>query len=248
MTARRDRPGRDGGVSLVELLIAMAITGVVLAAVGMVFSGSLNAVRRVNVKTSTQADLRAATEAISRSLRVAYQPKGESAAIVSADPYSISFYALMNRSIGTTTTTTTTGAVVEPLPIRVDYAWDSTTNCLNESWTPARTLASPAQFGPFYAWDTGTRTKCLLRTATRPVFSYFTSAQLTTTGGAAVPSISVAATPTASPGSLALAQRQQVTSVEVDLTATDPANAALDGSDASVRVSLENVMIAGGGS
>jgi Tfp pilus assembly protein PilW len=237
---RRAGRVREEGLSLVELLVAMMITGVLLAAVGAVFSGTMRAVRQMNVKTATQSDLRVATEAMTRSLRVAYQPKGETSAIVRADRNSISFYALMNRTIGTTTSTA--GAVVEPLPIRVDYAWDTTTKCLNESWTSARTLASPPAAGPFYAWDTGTRTKCLVLTTDPPVFSYYASGQLTSGSTTVAPLVTPAPSVT-----LSAAQRQQVLSIQVALKVVDPANANLGGSDATVRVALENVQIAAGG-
>lgn len=234
----------DSGLSLVELLVAMGITAVVLAGLATVFTGTMRATRAMNVRTSATADLRVTTEAMSRSLRVALKPKGTSAALITATSSSLTFYSLINRT-GSTTTTTTTGApvVTEPQPMKVEYYHDGT--CLNEALTPAQPIVSPPTGGPYYTWPTAQRkVRCLMRTVAAPAFSYFKSGQLvlngTTVAAVAVPSPGAATTP------LASADLPQIQSVQVVLSAK---NSATDvAATATIRVTLQNVVLEAGGS
>ena len=199
------RPGSDRGASLVELTVAMTITTVLLTGVSTTFLGLLGAVRTVTVTTSTVPDLRTAAEAVMRTLRVAYQPPGmpasQASALVTATPTALSFYALLNRTGADSTT--------QPLPMLVEYAWDGT--CFNEATTPARVLSSPPAGGPLYAWDTGRRVRCLLRTAQAPSFTYFSRAAVDVNG------VTVPALPVGASG-LDLQTRKTVQSVQVTLT------------------------------
>ena len=226
--ARPRRPAGDAGLSLVELSVAMLVTAVLTAAVATVFIGTTQATRTMNVRTATSADLRPATEAFSRTARVAYQPVGESSAVASATSSAVSFYALLNR----------TGATSQPLPTLVEYAYNGT--CLTEAQTPARTLSVPASDGSIYEWDTGRVSKCILRTSVAPTFSYFTTGAIVSSGT----TVAALTVPTAG---LDLVNRQSVRSIEVSLTARDAVNPSVGGVSSVIRVSLQNVISAAGG-
>lgn len=219
----------DRGASLAELVVVMAIGGVLLTGVSATFVGMLGAVRTVTVTTSTVPDLRIALEAVTRTLRVAYQPPGmpasQASALVSATPNALSFYALLNRTGADSTT--------QPLPTLVEFGWDGT--CFTEALTPARVLSPPPAGGPLYAWDTGRTVSCLLRTTQPPSFTYYAKGAIDV-GGATVPPL---ATPAAG---LDLQTRKSVQSVQVAVTG--------DVSSGShrlpllARVTLQNVVAA----
>jgi prepilin-type N-terminal cleavage/methylation domain-containing protein len=168
--ALRRRTAGDAGFSLPELMVTIGVLSIVMTAVGTVFIGSLKSIREVRERTVTAADARIALEAVTRNLRVAVRPDGEDAALTLATGSSLTFYSLRNRS----------GTTADPLPTKVEYSWDGT--CLNEAFTPARTLTAPPAAGPFYAWDTGRTTKCLVRTTVAPSFAYYTTPEISTGG------------------------------------------------------------------
>jgi Tfp pilus assembly protein PilW len=201
----RAKRGSDRGASLVELTVVMAIASVLLSGLSAIFIGMLGAVRTVTVTTSTLPDLRTALEAVTRTLRVAYQPPGmpasQASALVTATPTALSFYALLNR--------TGADSAAQPLPMLVEYWWDGT--CFNQAVTPARALSSPPAGGPLYAWDTGRTVTCLLRTNQAPAFAYYPRGAIDV-GGAAVASLPAPA------AGLDLQTRKTVQSVQVGLT------------------------------
>lgn len=242
-TRRRNENGRNGssgseagrneaGMSLVELAVTAAITSVVLAGVATVFIGSVRTVRTVNSQTSTSADARIGMESITRNLRVAIRPDGESSALVLATSDAVSFYALINR-----TGAAATSSLVATL---VELSYDGT--CINEAHTPARTLTSPPTGGPFYAWDTGRTSTCLLRTSVAPQFAYYATPVLTDSSGVDIPPLTV---PT---GGLATADLTTVQSIQVTLVVKEAANPTLAGSTSLSRVTLTNVLSDDGGS
>jgi Tfp pilus assembly protein PilW len=149
-TTRAARP--DAGSSLVELSVTVVVASLLMACVTGVFLGGLRTIRSVDVSTSSVADARLAMETVSRSLRVAYQPPSASAAVVSATPSSLSFWALLNTSGAPSTT--------EPAPTLVQYSYDG--RCLNQTQTRAG----------------ATRTSCLVRTARAPLFTYYPTGAL----------------------------------------------------------------------
>jgi prepilin-type N-terminal cleavage/methylation domain-containing protein len=213
--------GGQAGLSLIELLVAMSVAGILLAGVGVVFVGILRGVTTTNVKTATGADVRIAIEAMTRTLRVADVPYGEGSAFVSASTNAVTFYALLNRT-GTASTT-------EPVPTLVRYSWSSATNCLDEAQTTSSAVTNPADGGPYYTWPTtNTTTRCLLRTTTKPVFTYYPSGLLN------------AVAMTADSG-LTAADLLLVRSVGLLITATDPGNPGVAGVPAETRVTLENL-------
>jgi prepilin-type N-terminal cleavage/methylation domain-containing protein len=218
----RRRSG-DAGVTLVELSVAMFITAVLLGAVATVLLSTLRGVNASMVKISTAADGRLAMEAMSRTLRVAVTPSGETSALVTAKPDEIVFYAMLQH----------TTAITTPTPTRVRYYRSG--NCLMEAQTPGQDQGTTPTS---YHWvDSQTVTKCLVRTTQVPTtgspwFRYTTSGALN--GTALIP-------PT---GGLSQADRQSVLAVEVTVTVTDPQNTSAGGVSNDVRVTLDNVALA----
>lgn len=225
MTGRRGPARRLGerGFSLPELLVSITVLSIVLAAVGTVFTGSLRTVRELRDRTTMAADARIGLEAVTRSLRVAIRPAGETSAITLATGSTLTFYASLNRS----------GTSTEPLPTKVEYAWNG--SCLTEAATPARTLTNPPATGPFYAWDTGRTSKCLVRTTVAPTFSYFSTPEIST-GGVDNAALTIPS------GGLDDAGRSAVQSVQVSLTALS-AGAGVSGATVLDRVTLNNVIL-----
>lgn len=223
MSRPQPRPGGrrgDAGMSVVELVVAMSVASIVLAGVASVFVGVMRVTRVIGVKTATTADSRVALEAMTRSLRVTSRPDGVTAAFTVATPTAVSFYSSLNR-----------GTSGEPPQTFVEYSWDGT--CLNESQTTSQPVASPPSTGPFYTWPAANkRTKCLVRTATAPTFSYYDD-PLIVSGGT-----TVAAMPDTSTAVL----RKAIRSVQVALTVQDAANPAIAGVPVTSRVTLTNVL------
>jgi prepilin-type N-terminal cleavage/methylation domain-containing protein len=208
----RDGAADDAGMTLVELLVAMFVTSILLAGLATVFTGTLGAVRTVNVKTSTTADGRIAMEAMTRTIRVAYQPSDQSSALILATSSKLSFYALLNRT-GVNTAI--------PLTSLIEYDWDGT--CITEAQTPGRTNSAGV-----VVWDTGRVSKCLARTSVAPTFAYYTSGN--SSAALVVPS-----------AGLIDADRQLVVSIQVSVTVKDAANPSVTGVTVSDRITLINV-------
>nr|WP_269811154.1 prepilin-type N-terminal cleavage/methylation domain-containing protein [Kineosporia rhizophila] len=166
MRSSRRRRSDDDGLTLVELMVTMGVASVLMVAIGVVFLGTIRGVTTINVKTAATADARITMEAMTRSLRVAVRPVGVDAAIVSATMNQVSFYSLLNR--------TGTPAATAPNPTLVRYWHDG--SCVNQSSTPATTGADGS-----LTWNpAGTRTICLARTVTAPVFTYYLTSATTT--------------------------------------------------------------------
>lgn len=221
--ALRRRADGQAGFSLPELMVTIGVLSIVLTAVGTVFVGSLKSVRLVRERTVTAADARIALEAVTRTLRVAVRPDGEAAALTLATGSAVTFYSVINR----------TGTTAAQLPSKVEYSWDGT--CLNEAVTPARTLTAPASGGPFYAWDTGRTSKCLVRTSVAPAFAYYTTPQISS-GGVDVTAMSVPV------GGLSATDLAVVQSVQVSLAIKVPGGET-NGTTVMDRVTLNNVLL-----
>ena len=229
MRGTAGRRQSDRGASLVELTVVLAIAGVLLAGVSASVVEMLGAVRTVTVTTSTVPDLRTSVEAVTRTLRVAYQPPGmpasQASALVTATPTALSFYALLNR--------TGADSTAQPLPMLVEYAWDGT--CFNQALTPARVLSSPPAGGPLYAWDTGRTVTCLLRTTQPPSFTYYSKGAIDVNG--------VTVPPLATPSTgLDLQTRKTVQGVQVALAGDIPSGSRR--LPLSARVTLQNIVAA----
>jgi len=229
-SARRGAASGEDGATLVELLVAMSLTAVVLAAVTAVFVSSTRSVRETQVRTSTQADARTALEAMSRSLRVAVVPAGSPAGtspFVSATPTSVSFYANLQRTALTYSTSGPTDAPAVhaglQAPTLVTYAWDAGLSCVTESQVQAVTSSTGS-----YSWPGVPAPKCLARTTGAPAFTYYPSGLLSASG-------------TTAPTTADLAR---VVSVGVQLEVRDPAAPDVGAAHASDRVTLVNVLAA----
>ena len=133
--SRSFRQASDEGFGLPELLVSMAIFGVVIAAIAAVFANSIETVRFVSTKTATTADARTAMEAMTRSLRVAIAPTGHASAIVEADADHIVFYSSLKRATNQTAERAT----------RMTYAYDPSTHCLTERQVGAKVNTDSSQ-------------------------------------------------------------------------------------------------------
>lgn len=172
---RRDGATRgDAGTSLAELLVVMAVSSVLLIAVGTTFANSLRLTKAVNSRTGATADARLAIDTAARRLRVAVRPTaGEDPMIVSGGATSVRFYASIARA-GTTTSV---------LPTLIDYTIDATNSCFRESQTPAK--ATTVSGVTTYTWPaSGTKSRCLVfgnvDANGTGVFTFYTSADAST--------------------------------------------------------------------
>jgi prepilin-type N-terminal cleavage/methylation domain-containing protein len=104
LSARMARKGNDRGLSLVELLVAMALSSIVLATCATLFLGSLKTATGTSGRLEEVNDGRVAISAMGKSLRTAILPSQlfdttstAEAAFIVATPMSISFYANLNN-------------------------------------------------------------------------------------------------------------------------------------------------------
>lgn len=223
---RRD----DRGVSVAELAVTAAVGSVVLAGVATVAVAALTASRNISVRAATSADTRLVGEVVTRSLRTAVRPKGQTAAVVAGTATSVTFYALLNRS-GTPQTTDAVASLVE-------LGWNGT--CITRRITPGVVVASPGTSGPFWTWTPAGTATCVARTTTAPAYSFYATAVLSTNGVDTAP---IALTN----GALAAGDLRSVQSVEVRVTVTDPRYPAVPGAPLLSRVTLANVLTDSGG-
>jgi type II secretory pathway pseudopilin PulG len=137
----RGAAGSDAGLSLAEMLIAMMMASIVMITLGTLFVGSLRENRTVIGKTNSTADARIAMEAMTRELRVATTPKGQTTALTSATATAVTFYS----SIGASTSST------DPNPSLVTLRIDTTNKCLWREITPATVV------GATLTWPTASK-------------------------------------------------------------------------------------------
>jgi prepilin-type N-terminal cleavage/methylation domain-containing protein len=116
----RRRLSGDAGMSLAELLVAMAVTSLVLVMGGAMFAGTYRTTQIAQAKTTSSSDARIAMELLSRDLRVAIKPSGQPSAIVFAGPDQVTFF----RSRGPATPTT------DPVVDKLWYWVDASAHCL----------------------------------------------------------------------------------------------------------------------
>jgi len=205
----------DQGLSMTELLITMMIASILMIAMGTMFVSGLRQNRTVTGKTTSTADARIAMEAMTRALRVATIPPGQSAAVVSATPTAVSFYS----SIGASTQTT------DPKPSLVTFRIDTTNRCLWREVTPATVV------GTTWTWPTANKVQsCVARgDIASPLFTYFpvnadgtidttafaTTALSSNLGNLAAVGLSLSVTDTANPGVKPTTLQDQVTLINV---------------------------------
>jgi hypothetical protein len=195
--------------------VASAIGSVLLAVVATLVIGALHSIDVLTVRSGTVGDARIALEAMSRNIRVAVQPPGAPAAVVSGSATDLSFWALLNRG--------GSPADAPPTPTFVKYGYDG--RCVTQSLTPALggtvTVAPPAVTAP---------AGCLLRTTQPPVFSYYAAGD---SGATASP---LPANPQLSPADLL-----RVGTVRVLIRVQDPRRPDVAPLPVTVQVALENV-------
>lgn len=210
-------------MSLIEVVVGMALGGVLLAVIGSIFLTSINAMGDQQARTALSGESRIVMESVARRARVAIQPAGEPAAIVAATSTQLTLYASVM----------TPGAATDPVPIKAEYYLDR--GCLMEARTPARKRTSPGPAGQVYAWDTGRTVACLAHVRGDPTFTYYDTAALLEPDGTPVPAMSV---PT---GGLPASARDQVRSIGLRLAVADPAHAKAGTVEVSTRVTLSNL-------
>jgi hypothetical protein len=215
VTSNRRARATDHGFSVVELAVASAVGGVLLAVIATLLTGALHTIDVLTVRSGSVGDARIALETMSRKIRVAVQPPGASAALVSASSTQLSFWALLERG------TQPSDAV--PTPTFVTYRYDG--RCLTQSLTPAptgtATLTPPAVTAP---------AGCLLRTTRAPVFTYYRAGD---PAGAASP---LPAEPQVAADDLL-----KVGSVRVLVQVQDPRRPDVAPLPVTVAVALENI-------
>ena len=84
---------RQKGFTLIELMVAMAISGMLMAVVVMAFTGQSKSNNSVQDVTSLQQDLRSALQLMAGEIRMAgYDPTGKAgSAILTADGTTLKF-------------------------------------------------------------------------------------------------------------------------------------------------------------
>jgi hypothetical protein len=215
VTNTRSARTGDGGVTLVELAVASAIGSLLLAVVATLVTGALHSIDVLTVRSGTVGDARIALESMSRNIRVAVQPPGAAAPIVSASATELSFWALLAHDGSSTD--------APPAPTFVTYRYDG--HCLTQSFTPAPsgtvTVTTPAVTAP---------AGCLLRTTRPPIFGYYAAGDSTAT-----------ASPLPVNPQLAPADLLRVGTVRVRIEVQDPKRADVAPLPVIVQVALENV-------
>lgn len=212
----------DTGLGLPELLVTMAVFGVLLLALGSVLVSLLGVSRTATVKTATTADARIAMEAMTRSLRVAILPSGEASAVTVSEPNRVQFFASLDRAAGQNSERAT----------QVTYAYAAP--CVTETQVlatpnpdpdPATVAARP------FVWTGPGTTRCLIRTSAPPVFTYYTDGSITRADGTVVAPV----TPTTA------TERDLVVSVQIALEVRDPERGDVNGVLARDRVTMTNL-------
>lgn len=219
------RKTRDAGLTVVELLVTALIGSVVLAGVATVMVSVASNSRQTTAHTANSRAVRGAAEVIAAALRVGVRPSGETAAVVVAKPDEVSFYTLINRTGASATTALP--------PTLTRYWWDAATSCLNQSRVVGVALSSPAPSGPFFSWTGTADVRCVMKTTTAPAFKYYTTAAISS-GSTVLPDMGAPA------AGLGATERAQVRSVQVLLTARDPADTSVAASVVLDRVTLSN--------
>ena len=176
---RAARAAGDRGISLVELVVAMAVGSVLLLALGTVLAGTLRGSVTATQRVTSSAELRSALDTMARRLRVAVLPVGQPAAFTVATSTSVSFYANLvpAGSTGCPAVAPATGTVTCP-PSRVDYTISA--DCLWETrTTPTGTAATGWSWDP--AGGAVQARTCLARqqvVTSTPLFTYYASSDV----------------------------------------------------------------------
>jgi len=206
----------DAGFTLVELAVAMLVTGVLAAGVGTIMLGTVRMTNTMNTKVSMAADTRTAMQIMSRDLRGTVVPLNVTPAVTAlttATASAVTFYTMLDRPGGATYNG-------DPVPTKVEFYLSGT--CLTMAQTPGTVVA-----GSGFSWPaSGRTTRCILRNAAAPAFLYYDTGTGTT------------------PLTQPLASLAAVRSLDITVSVTDPKNPTVPASVLTTRVVLDNVVLA----
>lgn len=125
----KNPPRSDGGFTLVELMVAMGVFGILMTIVGSAMLSGFVGVHDIMARTESGASARIAGEWTSKLLRYMDLPEGQTAAITEASSTSITFYTYSG-----------TGAKHDvPYRARIYSVVnpDGTRSLMSQVWTPA---------------------------------------------------------------------------------------------------------------
>jgi type II secretory pathway pseudopilin PulG len=156
----RERAVRQGGFTIVELLVAMLITVVVVAAILAIFSGFSGSFYGQMTRIQNQDDARTAINQVARYIRMATSSAGHdsslSNAIITALPQDIEFYCDLSG---------------DGVPERVRYYLDGAT-LLMQTREPEKTKTGLWKYAEDYATN-GVVVQDAIRNGAAPVFTYY---------------------------------------------------------------------------
>ncbi len=131
----------DEGMSLVELLVAMAVTLVLGAMVSMFFIDATQATRKTDGRNEISSQGRVAMDSWSKLLRTVEDPDlaGTLPRIQQMDANRIVFYASLDNRTAVPNASGAINYATDGLPIKVELWYDATTKELRERrWTGTR--------------------------------------------------------------------------------------------------------------
>ncbi len=212
VTARLYTGGRDAGMSLTELLVVSIVSGILLSAVGVMFTGSLRASQTASTHVSATAEGRLAADTVARRLRVAIRPTGAASVFVEAGASKVSFYASLAQP-----------GQLAPAPSQVSYSVSG--DCLTETITP----------------PTGSvRSTCLARGQVSLSFGYYRVTPKPTPSQPSPSPAPTSPLPFDSSGLLSSTDLDRVGAVQIDLGMRDPRSTSAKPVRLSTRVLLVN--------
>ena len=218
MSGRWRRAERsEAGFSLIELVVSMAVGGVLLLAMGTTFTTSLRTSATTSTRVANTAEMRSAIDVVARRLRLAVRPRAATPAFEVAGPRRVRFYANLLKP----------GDPAEQAPTLVEYT--VTPTCLQETRTTPTGTSSVD-----WSWSPGaaTSTTCLTRAAVGAdggaLFTYFASAD--------------SAAPLVSGVDVGAAALDLITSVRTELTVKASGTHAVPATTARTRVTLVNLL------
>ncbi len=184
-------PGRDDGVSLVELLVVMLLTTLLGGMILATFVRGADAVYSADARGSATETTKVVTENLARSLRLAVDPDGTGSltAFATATPTEATFYA----ADGTKTTalaspspaaSPTLRADAPPVKVRI---WLDASGVVRQTTVPPVTDAAGTT-----TWTGAGTTRVLARhvvTGGRPLFTYLAAGDTPNTSGVTTTSL-----------------------------------------------------------
>jgi len=147
--ARHAAQDADAGISMVELVVAMAVTLVLGAMVSMFFIQAVQQTRKVDGRNEISSQGRIAMDSWSKLLRTVEDPDlgGTLPQIQQMEGDRIVFYASLDNRTAVPDAAGAIDYATDALPIKVELWLDTSTNQLHERrWTGARDAAGVASW------------------------------------------------------------------------------------------------------